>query len=395
MLETKTAFRYIFSKHNGQREASIMIFISVVISIVAIITASAIMNSLQKTQLDTIRNIESFDLIIEDTSLDKDKIKALTGCDVYAFDDISCIVQNLNSDKAQSLRLRVIDSSYFDNPRTTQSLFSLGKINDGLIISNSMTYNLNASLNDELKVTVLKKGKTATLAPFTFKTKVSALYTSSLSEFSSSTLFIDCSLFTDLTGTQGSKFGLFTSLNLKDIEKIIYQEDPDCKVTNYKEYNNALYSALVLEKTLMYVFVAFIFLIVFKGLKNSTRRLIQNKKNEIAILKSVGLKEKKIRSIFLKQGLYIIVFAELVGCILGKILINNITDVIAFIGKLYTKVTGSISVLSLIPFSASISIIEILIIFVMVLLFACIYIILGCSFIKKNSVVEIINNGSY
>ena len=399
MFRFRTAFRYAFSKTRGQRVTSIMILVGIAIGLIALLVISAVMNGLQNAQMDQLRNLESFDLIVVSDALEPDEIKAVNGVgEAFRFIETNALIIDETSESSQSIRIRAFDGDIFESPRFSKSLTVISGSKDGmagLLLSYTTRSRLGIKYSDSIKMTFLKRGKTATIVPYSAHLPVSGFFSSKMSEFSSSTAFMDYSILSGIIGTDESKIAVYVSGNQKSVVQSILSLDPDAKVITWQEYNKALYSALMLEKTLMYVFLAFMFLIICVNLKNSTRRLLSNKQKEGAMLRALGCSRRSVNAIFLGQGLVISVLGEILGVVVGRILIANLQNLLKLVDNVVFAVSGSRTVLTQIPFNASIGAVETLAVCLFIFLLSLMFTFIGCRRIYKSEIMEVILNASY
>ena len=399
MFRFRTAFRYAFSKTRGQRVTSIMILVGIAIGLIALLVISAVMNGLQNAQMDQLKNLESFDLIVVSDALEPDEIKAVNGVgEAFRFIETNALIIDETSERSQSIRIRAFDGDIFESPRFSKSLTVISGSKDGmagLLLSYTTRSRLGIKYSDSIKMTFLKRGKTATIVPYSTHLPVSGFFSSKMSEFSSSTAFMDYSILSGIIGTDESKIAVYVSGNQKSVVQSILSLDPDAKVITWQEYNKALYSALMLEKTLMYVFLAFMFLIICVNLKNSTRRLLSNKQKEGAMLRALGCSRRSVNAIFLGQGLVISVLGEILGVVVGRILIANLQNLLKLVDNVVFAVSGSRTVLTQIPFNASIGAVETLAVCLFIFLLSLMFTFIGCRRIYKSEIMEVILNASY
>ena len=399
MFRFKTAFRYAFSKTRGQRVTSIMILVGIAIGLIALLVISAVMNGLQNAQMNQLRNLESFDLIVVSDALEPDEIKAVNGVEeAFRFIETNALIIDETSESSQSIRIRAFEGDIFESSRFSKSLTVISGSKDGmagLLLSYTTRNRLGIKYSDSIKMTFLKRGKTATIVPYSTHLPVSGFFSSKMSEFSSSTAFMDYSILSGIIGTDESKIAVYVSGNQKSVVQNILNLDPDAKVITWQEYNKALYSALMLEKTLMYVFLAFMFLIICVNLKNSTRRLLSNKQKEGAMLRALGCSRRSVNAIFLGQGLVISVLGEVLGVVVGRIIIANLQNLLKLVDNVVFAVSGSRTVLTQIPFNASIGAIETLAVCLFIFLLSLMFTFLGCRRIYKSEIMEVILNASY
>jgi lipoprotein-releasing system permease protein len=400
MFGLKTSFRYAFSRTRGQRTTSIMIMVGIAVGLVALLVISAVMNGLQNAQMDQLRNLESFDLIVESDTLTAGQLESIEGVDMaFRFLETNVLIVDKTSETSTSARIRAYDGDVYNSNRMSESLFILSNENpvgsDGLFISYTMTRNLGIMSYDDIKVTFLKPGRTATIVPYTSDMAITGYFSSRMTEFSSSTAFMDFNLLSSVIGDEGARIGIYVGGNQNKVVKAIEALDPDAEVITWQQYNNALYSALMLEKTLMYVFLAFMFLIICVNLKNSTRRLLANKQKEGAMLRAIGCSRRKVNAIFLGQGMVICLLGEVAGVVLGKIVIANLQNILALVDRISRAVTGNATVLTQIPFNAAIGNVEIAIVCVFVFILSLLFTSIGCRRIYKSEIMEVILHASY
>lgn len=395
----KTSFRYAFSKTRGQRTTSIMIMVGIAVGLVALLVISAVMNGLQNAQMDQLRNLESFDLIVSSASLTPEQIDGIDGVEYsFRFLETNVLIVDKSSEKSTSSRIRAYDRDVFSSRRMSQSFFPLSNLpaeRKGLLVSYSMTRALGIRTDDDINVTFLKPGKTATIVPYTSKMVIDGYFSSRMTEFSSTTAFMDYGILASIIGEDTVRIGVYVYGNQNKVIARITELDPDAEVVSWQQYNNALYSALMLEKTLMYVFLAFMFLIICVNLKNSTRRLLANKQKEGAMLRAIGCSRIKVNAIFLGQGVVICLLGELIGVVLGKIVVGNIQNILTLMDKVVKLVTGSPTVLTQVPFNAAIGNDEIALVCLFVFVLSLLFTLIGCRRIYRSEIMEVILHASY
>ena len=399
MFRFRTALKYAFSRTRGQRVTSIMILVGIAIGLIALLVISAVMNGLQNAQMDQLRNLESFDLIIDSDFIDAARVRSIAGVDdAFSFLETNALLVDETSGTSQSIRIRAFDGDIYESERMSQSFSVISgsqKEMNGLLISYTTRSRLGIRYDDSIKMTFLKPGKTATIVPYSARLPVSGFFSSRMSEFSSSTAFMDYGILSEIIGTDGSRIAVYVSGNQNSVVQQINQIDPDARIITWQEYNKALYSALMLEKTLMYVFLAFMFLIICVNLKNSTRRLLTNKQKEGAMLRAIGCSRRSVNAIFLGQGLIICIIGEVLGVVVGRILISNLQNILRLVDNIVFAVSGNRTILTLIPFNASISNTETFLVCIFIFLLSLIFTAVGCRKIYRSEIMEVILNASY
>ncbi|MCX7944997.1 MAG: lipoprotein-releasing ABC transporter permease subunit [Deltaproteobacteria bacterium] len=92
------------------------------------------------------------------------------------------------------------------------------------------------------------------------------------------------------------------------------------KVRNWMEMNRNLFSAIRLEKIVMFIILAFIILVASFNIISTLIMVVIERAKEIAILKTIGVKNRSVIRIFITEGLIIGIFGTVFGEITGYLL---------------------------------------------------------------------------
>ena len=95
-------------------------------------------------------------------------------------------------------------------------------------------------------------------------------------------------------------------------------------VTDWSKQNQALFDAIVIEKTIMSVLLFMIVLIATFNVIVMLSMSVDDKKRDIAILKSIGFTSKDLTHIFFIQGLLSVLLGVLFGVLLGISVLMNL-----------------------------------------------------------------------
>ena len=89
---------------------------------------------------------------------------------------------------------------------------------------------------------------------------------------------------------------------------------------DWMQMNRNLFSALKLEKTVMFIILALIILVAAFNIASSLIMMVMEKTKDIAILKAMGATDQSIRRIFVFKGMTIGVIGTTIGVSLGFVL---------------------------------------------------------------------------
>jgi lipoprotein-releasing system permease protein len=104
---------------------------------------------------------------------------------------------------------------------------------------------------------------------------------------------------------------------------------------NWMQMNKNLFSALKLEKHVMFIILSLIVLVATFNIISALIMIVMEKNKDIAILKSMGATSRSIMKIFIFQGLIIGVIGTALGCVTGLAVALNLQKVSIFVEKIF------------------------------------------------------------
>jgi lipoprotein-releasing system permease protein len=99
----------------------------------------------------------------------------------------------------------------------------------------------------------------------------------------------------------------------------------------WMELNRNFFSALRVERTVMFVILTMIVLVAAFGIISTLVMLVMQKRKEIAILKSMGATNRSVMGIFIVQGLVIGLAGTGLGLLFGLGIARNLDPIVAAI----------------------------------------------------------------
>lgn len=120
---------------------------------------------------------------------------------------------------------------------------------------------------------------------------------------------------------------------------------------DWMRMNKNLFSALKLEKRVMFIILTLIVLVAAFNIISSLIMIVMEKNKDIAILKTMGATSRNIMKIFMFQGLIIGVVGTFLGCLVGLGVALNLEQISTFIEKIFgfKILPGDIYYLSTLP----------------------------------------------
>ena len=158
-----------------------------------------------------------------------------------------------------------------------------------------------------------------------------SIYESGLSQYDENIAYINLETLEDFFDK--NKNDRFTEYYFKDPKNIEYHKEnlmslyPDAFVYTWADMNSSLFSALKVERNVMFIILSLIIIVAAFNIISGLTILVKNKTRDIAILKSIGVLNKSIIKIFFLVGVSIGTSATIFGIFLGvtfSIYVENI-----------------------------------------------------------------------
>lgn len=217
--------------------------------------------------------------------------------------------------------------------------------------------------------------------------KIKGIFHTGMHEYDTKTIFINETAAKALTLQKGAYSLIEIKLNNKNIEKASdlalkwdFELENKFQVSSWSFYNGNLFSLLKLEKWVIAIILSFLIVIASFNIITSTTTTITEDRKKIAILRTIGLNEIKINTIYVTNTFIIGLFSIIIGLGTGYILANLISN------QSLIKMHGEVYLLD--AFHVSISWFSIMIIFTISLL---IVLLSGIIALKKMNQTDIIS----
>lgn len=222
--------------------------------------------------------------------------------------------------------------SNLDNPEKvilrSQSNLLGGKDNlPGIIIGRELNKILHLNVGDV--VTLFSPlGELSPFGPMpkSRKFKIVGTFYSGMYEFDQKFVYVHLKEAQKFFGMMENVTGV--EITVKNIDKTVEMGEAiknkiggyPYKVRNWMEMNKNLFSAIRLEKIVMFIILAFIVLVASFNIISTLIMVVIERAKEIAILKTFGVKNRSVVRIFITEGLIIGIFGTIFGEIIGYIL---------------------------------------------------------------------------
>ncbi len=338
--------RWIFSvssrfsrvdRKGRSRVTTTLATLGICFGVMTLIVVMSIMNGFQLKFIDSIMEVSSYHIRISDFDSETEaKIRAF--CDdskkiktVSGFYEAQSLVTTSKIKQSVAL-IRAIDQDvYSKDPGFMKEVVMLAgdfdlTAPDSIIIGSGMARDLGCRINSTINLFALSGGNDVQLLSSDRIFKVTGVFKTGYADINSSFVFINSEAGEKYFGKDARKVLGLKLTNSNDDQLVINRlkkEFPDVKILSWREYNKTFFGALRIEKNMLLMLVAMIFLVVGINIYNGMRRLVFERRSEISILSAMGGKADEIKFIFILQGFLTGIKGAFPGMVLGLLLSVN------------------------------------------------------------------------
>ena len=348
LLERKIAFRYLFTRKKDGfiNIISTFSFLGISLGVAVLIVVMSVMNGFRTELINKINGfnphlkIFSYNDTIDLTKLKNENVSKISENFFLSNAGEAVIIHNSYTKgivlrgylKDDLSKLKVINNDNFvGNKSISYNHISIGK---------ELSFILDVDIGD--KINILSPSSVMSIAGSLPKQKsfiVESIFESEINEFNQNIAFLNLNDLEDFFGFEKNK--RYLEVVLKDPKKIeikkkIFQQIFDKQsITSWADMNQSLFSALKVERNVMFIILSLIILIAAFNIVSGLTILVKNKTRDIAILKSIGVQNTSIIKIFFLVGFIIGALSTLSGIIIGIIFSKNIESVRILISNLF------------------------------------------------------------
>lgn len=314
------SLRYIIAKRR-ERFISIISLISVLgvaVGVCALIVVLAVMSGFDNDLKDKIVGANAHIVVESQEGIDNpgsviDSIK-----DIQGITGIAPFIQGQVVARAKGhalgVYIRGIEQEKEIKVTRIGEYIKEGRLNldeNGIVIGKEFANNLGLALGESLSVVSPYDGKI-------YELTVKGIFHSGMYEYDANLAFVNLTFAQVFFGLPGKATAI--GIKLKDlysanaIKKLIQERlGPIYTVRSWQDMNKNLFSALKLEKTVMFIILALIVVVAALNIASTLIMVVMEKTKDIGILKSIGATNSSIKAIFTLEGFLI----GLIGTVLG------------------------------------------------------------------------------
>tara|TARA_B100001093_G_C26811133_1_gene1007636 strand:+ start:330 stop:1559 length:1230 start_codon:yes stop_codon:yes gene_type:complete len=347
-LEKEITFRFLGTRKNDGflNIISIFSFIGIGLGVAVLIIVMSVMNGFRTELINKIVGfnshitVSSYDSKIEINDINP-KVRSISK-DLILSNSGEAII--LKKDISKGILLRGYESNDFSKLRIFDNKISLK--NDGTLSKNyisigkELSFTLNLDIGDT--ISIMSSSGVETIIGNLPKQKtflVSSIFESGMAEFDNNIAFINLKTLEEFFNLDEKKRNLEIYLNnpqnIENQKLIVQNNFPNDFVYSWSDMNNSLFSALKVERNVMFIILSLIIIVAAFNIISGLTILVKNKTRDIAILKSIGVLNRSIIKIFFLVGLIIGTSATIFGIFLGTIFSLYVENLRKFLSTIF------------------------------------------------------------
>ena len=347
-IEKKIAFRYLrTNKKDGFLNIiTIFSFIGIALGVAVLIIVMSVMNGFRSELIDKIVGFNAHAVVKPyenpiNTKIFSNKNLRLISSKLILSTSGEGVIINKNYTKGILLRgyasksfkrLKITENdSFIGNKELKHKHISIGK---------ELSFLLNVDLGD--KILLMSPSGVKTIIGTLPKQEafiVDSIFESGLKDFDQNIAFLNIKDLENFFGID--KKDRYLEVYLKKPENIninkihLSKIFPNEFIYTWADLNSSLFSALKVERNVMFIILSLIIIVAAFNIISGLTILVKNKTREIAILKSIGVKNSSIKKIFFLVGFVIGTSATFFGILLGVLFSKYVENIRKFLSEMF------------------------------------------------------------
>ncbi len=231
---------------------------------------------------------------------------------------------------AKKLLWKSLDNTTIDN----------FKLKQNIILGYRLAQRLNLRVGDYISLISPNVMETAIgVLPIKQNFMVGGFFDVGMYEYDNNFIFIPWEKAEKFLSTKKIAHGIEIFLDNSKTTQNVYDDlisklDENLTIIDWKKRNSSFMNALDVEKNVMFVILTLIILVATFNIISSMIMLVQTKKSDIALMRTMGASKHFIIRIFMLTGSIIGIVGTIIGAILGTIVSINIETIRNFISSL-------------------------------------------------------------
>ena len=348
LLKLSISYIFNFKKDKAFSVSTILSSLALILGISILITVMSVMNGFREELVSSLSGINGDITVYEADEKDLLKLKDKY-LDLQYVKNIQERVISTNSEGIEGLLMKSINEvDILKIPKVSENLFQIESSEDNWVfIGIELARSLNLKVGDNLQVSIPGSSLTI-LGPVlnSHELFIKGIFNSGIYDYDKYFIYSNIDKFS--TATDSPIYDIYY-----DINKFNLQDLGDVYFETWEDRNQSLAQALVTEKNVMFMILFFIIIISSFTIISNQIFFIKEKFKDIILLKSLGISQFQICSLFFMNSFFISIFSIFLGASLGIFLSINIDSIENFLSFLlnFDLWNNEIRYLSSMPYS--------------------------------------------
>ena len=325
---------------------SVLATLGICFGVMTLTVVMSVMNGFQMSFIDSILEVSSYHLRVINVAPEQENAlkaaceteKRIRAC--VPFYEAQALMTGKKGG-AVAVNVRAADESiYYKDEgfkkelRMISGSFDFSET-DSIILGSTLARNLGVRTGDTVNLLVMSGGSDVDLFSSDRLFTVRGIFTTGYAEINSACAFTGTAAAEKYFGASAKKiWGIKIRNYDKDLgvvaslkKQLDLSDSSKTQIQSWRSFNKTFFGALRIEKNMLLLLVALIFVVVAINIYNGMRRLVFERRTEIAVLSALGARKGGIKSIFIMRGFIMGTVGALTGVVLGIIISLN-TDVV-------------------------------------------------------------------
>ena len=314
--------------------------------VLALIVVMSVMNGFQREFIDAVMEISSYHLQVRGVA---DKDAFLSWCQeeggvraAIPFREAQGLLVQADSGAEAAALLRALpadvmerDEGFRREVRMISGHFDVGSA-DTVVLGYDLARSLDASVGDTVAVLALSGTSSSALFSRNREFTVSGIFYANYQDINAAYAFVGEEAGRDYFGADAEQlYGLKLASSGRDAAAAarIAAAFPETSAESWRSYNRTFFGALRVEKNMLLLLVFLIFVVVAVNIYNGMRRMMYERREEIAVLSALGAGPRELQAVFVVKGGCNGLAGSLAGLVLGLFVCVNMRHVFLFLSK--------------------------------------------------------------
>ena len=344
MITRYIALRFLFARSDNNFFSPIVLasFLGILLGVTILTIVSSVMNGFDSQLKDRLLGVVPH-VYVEGSELDATQVESLFGTEAIKHITPFMVAEGMMLTRARNHFLEIYGFSEDLELMGTKIHQAIGQTNQvrlshdhglRLLLSQSVARGYGLDLGDRFYLLFPIMSESGdTVRPKMYPAYLGGTF-AFRSELDSYVALAEVGEISNLLNKPtGSRLYLENVLKADEIAGLLQQEG--LKAEAWTERFGNFFRAVSIEKNLLLVVMLLVIAISSTGIISALTILIEDKKNEVAILRTIGLRSSQITSIFLFFGGFISLLAVVCGLVIGVVSSLYVPNLMAWVSSTF------------------------------------------------------------